>query len=1337
VHTCWFVKEGQLNDNSNTKMCRCYYFKSIVELFDTIQVKALYQAKNIHFIVNSIMKHLKIRMGLLLLALWITITPTFAKNNFSKTPIYLNTAYSFEERSADLVSRLTLEEKQSLLGNSMAAIPRLGIKSYNVWSEALHGILSGANTSVGLAAPTSFPNSVALGSAWDPNLMQREAAAIADEARAFNATGTKGLTYWSPVVEPVRDPRWGRTGESFGEDPFLVSQIAGGFVRGMVGNSPTYIKTVPCAKHFFANNSEFDRHVGSSNMDGRDMREFYLSPYKKLIEQDNLPSIMSSYNAVNGVPTSASKLYLDTIVRRLYGMRGYITGDCAAIEDIYTGHYYVKTAAEATAMGLKAGVDSDCGSVYQRSALDALKKGLITMGDIDKALMNTFTIRMRTGEFDPSPQVPYALYQAAVVSSPANKALAYEVATKTPVLLKNNFVGNTGRKALPLDPTSLKRIALVGPQSDEVELGPYSGRPASENMISPLSGIKKYLADKGFATEIVHSSGGSTSSKSNLLYVANFELKKVDGIVTKYDATKYSASSKGITVGSGMGSIEQVRSINDNSWTAYNNVDLTNIDTIGIFVNIPTEGGIIEVRAGSPEGNLLTTLDATVAAGNRSGGVYGGGNLMKVKVNRLGFNGPQTLYFVYKAPENKGINPETIEAAKKADVVVVFVGTDEKTATEEADRLTLLLPGNQVELIKAVAAVNPNTIVVMQTLGCVEVEEFKNMQNIPGIVWVGYNGQAQGDAIAGILFGEVNPGGKLNGTWYKSLNDLPEITDYTLRGENGKNGRTFWYFNKDVSYEFGFGLSYTSFEYSNFRISKNMITPNDKITISVDVKNIGGREGDEVVQIYMKTPESPASLERPIKRLKGFQRVSIPAGQTKTVSIDIDCADLWFWDMKNNKITFDQGRYLFEIGASSKDIKGIVSAIMSGAFKPELKVVVAGSDKVVLENGSSTQTSVTASMTDDSFYDLSKANVTYSSNNASVAVVDAKGLVTAKGTGIATITAYVTVEGKTVSGNYPLKVMPNLKASSITVNQKKITDFSSAKSQYSFVMGSASSKAPVVKGIPVDPNITVETVQAKGVPGTSTVALIDFNTYDKKEYVINFGIKSLSDEFNGVLGKQWRWVRENKENWNLTQKMGSLSITSQKGDLVESSNNAENLLLQSANTDWTIETKLVCSRKPSGMSQNAGILAYQNDDNFVKLFYGASFGRRGFGGPGALTAMPTEQPGAVQLLIEEKGNQKVAATLSMDSIIGADNTLVLRLVKKGSTYTAYCSPDGKKFKTVGVTETVLKDIQAGLLVCDGVSFGRMGGFGRPGMTTPPSQPSTPFVVSFDYFRVLN
>ena len=271
---------------------------------------------------------------------------------------------------------------------------------------------------------------------------------------------------------------------------------------------------------------------------------------------------------------------------------------------------------------------------------------------------------------------------------------------------------------------------------------------------------------------------------------------------------------------------------------------------------------------------------------------------------------------------------------------------------------------------------------------------------------------------------------------------------------------------------------------------KAAFTPNDKVTVNVDVKNTGGVDGDEVVQIYVKTPDSPASLERPIKRLKGFKRVTIPQGQTKTVSIDIDCADLWFWDTKNERIMFDQGKYIFEIGASSKDIRGQVEARMSGSYNSVLETVVAECDKVVLKPGNTVQTSVTASMSDDSFYNIKDADVTYKSNNPAVASVDEKGLVTAKGAGTASIFAYVTVNGKTVSNSYPLKVMPDLSPKSITVNGKKIEGFNKETKAYSYLVKS-NSKNPVIAASAMVSDINVEIEQVKGVPGTAVVRFVD------------------------------------------------------------------------------------------------------------------------------------------------------------------------------------------------------------------------------------------------------
>ncbi len=1289
------------------------------------------------------MKKLLIRSGFLILSC-IVIMSFMPGSVATQKPIYLNTAYSFEERAADLVSRMTPEEKQSLLGNNMAAVPRLGVNAYNVWGEALHGVVGRYSSSSRTA--TSFPNSVALGSAWDPDLMERETSVISEEARAFNYDVVSTLTYWSPVVEPVRDPRWGRTGESFGEDPFHISQIAGGFIRGMMGNDPVYLKAVPCGKHYFANNSEFNRHTGSSDMDNRDMREFYLLPYKNLIEKDKLPSIMTCYNAVNGVPMSASKFMVDTIARKTYGLNGYITGDCAAIQDIFTGHRYAKNGAEATAMGLKSGVDTDCGSVYQTNALEALKQGLITEADMDRALVNMFTIRMRTGEFDPKAKVRYSQIQPNVVNAPAHAALAVEIATKTPVLLKNIVIVKTNRKALPLVAETVRKIAVIGPQSERVELGPYSGTAEASLSVTPLSGIKNYIEQYKLNIEILNSTGANTSSRSDFLNLIGFATVKTDGTVRDYDATKFDGSANGIILSAGMGTVQSVRGIKDGDWTIYNNVDITNVDSLRINLTVnSTEGGIVEVRLGSASGNLMASQKiAGNQPGGRMGGFGGRTRRVAVKVNTLGITGNQTLSLVFRAPEAAAIDKETLSMAASADVAILFVGTDDRTANEEADRFSLLLPGNQYELIKAVAAVNPNTIVVMQTLGMVEVDQFKDNPNVAGIIWTGFNGQAQGTAMASILFGDVNPGGKLNATWYKSLNDLPAITDYSLRGGNGKNGRTYWYFNKDVSYEFGFGLSYTTFQYSNFSISKSSITPNDKITVSADVKNTGKVDGDEVVQVYMKTPESPASSERPIKRLKGFRRVTIAAGQTKKVSIDIDCSDLWFWDGGKDRITFDQGRYVFEIGASSKEIKGQVEAKMSGTYNSVLKTVVAESGKVVLRTGNTVQTSVTAAMSDDSFYNIRDAKVTYNSNNTEVASVDEKGLVTAKGAGTVSITANVTVNGKTVSDSYPLKIMPDLKASSVAVNGKQVTGFNPDIKGYSFLLKDAT-LVPVVTAAASGTDIAVDVAQAKNVPGTALITLTDNVTVQKSAYNVNFGTKSVNDEFNAAApGNRWTWVRENPANWSLAKKAGSIVITAENGEIISGNNNAANILLQNANTDWTIESKLVFSKRPSGFSQNGGLLAYQDDDNFVKLVYRSGGGGRrgmgGFGGPGGQGI----QAGSMDLVVETNGNQSSAATLSMADIIKENNTLILRFVRKGNVYTASCSSDGKNFKVIGTAEIPLQDVKAGMIVCNGVPMtgGPGGGFagGMPqGMQQQrqPAQPEAPFEVAYDYFRIVN
>ncbi|MFN8209179.1 MAG: glycoside hydrolase family 3 C-terminal domain-containing protein [Bacteroidales bacterium] len=1266
------------------------------------------------------------KTGILILILAVSASFAFLPTKEqAKIPIYLNTAYSFRERAADLVSRMTLEEKQSQLGNTMPPIPRLGIRKYDVWGEALHGVM-GRNDNSGMTA-TSFPNSVAAGCTWYPELIKRETKVISDEARGFNFDYIFTLTYWSPVVEPTRDPRWGRTAETFGEDPFLVSRISSGFIRGLMGDDPVYLKAVPCGKHFFANNTEFNRHSGSADMDDRDMREFYLYPYKSLILKDRLPAIMTAYSAVNGIPMSASKFLVDSIARRTYGMEGYVTGDCGAIDDMVRGHRFAKSNADATAMGLKSGVDCDCGSVYQNNTIEAVSKGLLSEADIDKALINMFTIRMRLGEFDPPAMVPYSGIRPNIINDPSHHELALEMATKTPVLLKNNNLEKTGKKALPLDATKIKKIAVLGPQADKVELGDYSGEVESRYKITPLAGIKNYISKNNLPVEIVTRSVGNTERRTDFFTMMKFSMVSRTGAIKEYDATKFDASAGGLITASRFGA-SAVRGIKDGDWTSYNNVDITDVDSIRFNLSVSGNGGIIEVRVGSATGNILSSLPVSVQQ-QQGGGFQGFSRSRNVagKFNTLGITGPQTLVLVYREGEVPAIDKETLDMAASADAALLFVGTDQSTGREESDRFAISLPGNQNELIKSIANVNPNTIVVIQGMGMVEVESFKNNPHVAGIIFTGYNGQAQGAAMVKILFGEVNPGGKTAFTWYKSLNDLPDFNDYSLRSGSDKNGRTYMYFNKDVSYEFGYGLSYTTFQYSDFAISKNTITPNDKITVSVDVKNTGEFDGDEIVQVYVRTPDSPASLERPIKRLKGFKRVTIPRGQSKSVSIDLDCSDLWFWDSGKNRISFDPGKYIFEIAASSKDIRGSVEALMSGTYKPVLTTVVADCDKVVFQPGIKAQTSVSASLSDDSFYDVRNAKISYKSNNPLVASVDASGTVTANSPGVASIFASVTVDGKTVSNSFPVKVMPDLSPGSITLNGKKMDGFNKEIKAYSFLLKNKSA-IPVIKATAASANVTVDIWQAATIPGTAIVHFTDPVTWERNTYYFNFDVPAVSDEFNDATpGKQWVWLRENQTNYSFTRNPGALTITSEPGDVSEASNNGKNMLLQSANYDWVIETKLGCSRVPS-QPENAGILAYQDDNNFVKLMFRAVIKTSRMG---RMSNAP--QPGTIDLVIEENGIAKSAGSFNLRNEITASNSLILKLEKKGSYYTAYYSTDGIKYETLGTAKSMLRDIKAGLIACDGVIIQSM----KNTFWFDPdtSKPQTPFDVSFDYFRI--
>ncbi len=410
---------------------------------------------------------------------------------------YIDPNEEFSSRAEKLVSQMTLEEKVSQMGHISAGIPRLNIRSYNWWNEALHGVARS-----GIA--TVFPQAISLASTFDADLMLSIATVISTEARVKANTENKGLTYWSPTVNLARDPRWGRNEETYGEDPYLASRMSAAFVKGMQGDHPKYLKTVSTLKHFAANNVEATRHTGSSDVDERNLRELYFPAFKAGVEQ-GAHSIMCAYNAVNGIPSCANTWLLDDVLRKEWGFDGYVVSDCWAIEDIYSGHHYMPTGPEASKAALAAGTDLNCGHRYQADLVWAVENGLVEESDIDRALTRLFTARFKLGEFDDPKDVPYIAIPASELDSEANKALALEAARKSMILLKNDGI-------LPVNRETVSSIAVIGPNAARIVFGGYSGQASAP--VTPLSGIQ--TAVEGYDIDVSYAEGSGLSEASSV-----------------------------------------------------------------------------------------------------------------------------------------------------------------------------------------------------------------------------------------------------------------------------------------------------------------------------------------------------------------------------------------------------------------------------------------------------------------------------------------------------------------------------------------------------------------------------------------------------------------------------------------------------------------------------------------------------------------------------------------------------------------------------------------------------------------------------------------------------
>ncbi|CAG6392868.1 glycoside hydrolase family 3 C-terminal domain-containing protein [Streptomyces cocklensis] len=894
----------------------------------------------------------------------------------STRPVYLDTHYTFAERAADLVSRMTPAEKTAQLQtNNAPAIPRLGVQQYTYWSEGQHGINRlGADTAAGSqgeldVTATSFPVNFASTMSWDPELTYQETTAISDEVRGFldkslwgkgqnnigpSASDYGDLTFWAPTVNMDRDPRWGRTNESFGEDTYLASTMAGAFVNGYQGQTITgrqmtpYLKVAATAKHYALNNDENSRHTQSANTTDANTRDYYTKQFAALVQNAHVSGVMTSYNAVNGTPAPADTYTVNELLQATYGFGGYTTSDCGAIGDVYSsgGHNWappgwttngttwtntatgkqVPAAAGGQAFALRAGTQLNCagGELTAQNIDAAITMGILTPGVIDSALAKLFTVRMQTGEFDPAGKVAYTKITKAQIESPPHQALAEKVAAQDLVLLQNNEVTGTSTPLLPADPAKLDNIVVVGNLANTTTLGGYSGRPT-------------------------------------------LTVNAVQGITAAAKAANPSAT--------------------------------VTFDACG------------------------TTTTATAPA---------------------------------------ECSAATQAAVKTADLVVVAVGSDMGVADEGTDRSALSLPGNYDSLISQVAALgNPRTALVMQADGPYDIQEAR--KDFPAIVFSGYNGESQGAALAQVLFGEQNPSGHLDFTWYADDSQLPAMDDYGLTpSETGGLGRTYMHFTGKPTYPFGYGLSYSRFTYSGVHVGPGSVSADGTVNVGFDVTNTGTVAGSTVAQLYAAPQFTVPGVELPKEQLAGFKKTAVLApGRTQHVSLSVKAADLSHWDEDSLKQVVHNGAYQFRVGPDSATVAGSGTVRVHGAITPRVQSVTVQPAQVVFTPGDSLDLTgtnpwiapdtdptleqkhapadhiVEAAMSDQSLADLSRAHVTYRSSDPRVATVASTGVVTMRAPGAATIEA--TVNG--VTGTTPIVVQNpfSLRAAGIVKPNTTIT----------------------------------------------------------------------------------------------------------------------------------------------------------------------------------------------------------------------------------------------------------------------------------------------------------
>jgi beta-glucosidase len=809
---------------------------------------------------------------------------------------YRNPDLPAEQRAADLVGRMTLEEKAAQMQNAAPAIPRLGVPAYDYWNEALHGVARAGEATV-------FPQAIGMAATWDPDLFHAEGVTVATEGRAKynqaqrdrNFDRYYGLTFWSPNINIFRDPRWGRGQETLGEDPYLTGTLATRFIEGVQGNDPRYFAAIATPKHFAVHSGpEQLRHGFNVDPSARDLTETYLPAFRRTITEGKAQSLMCAYNAVGGAAACANPTLLQDILRRDWGFTGFVTSDCGAIDDITTGHHQTRTNVEAAALAVKSGTDTGCD--FKDEMLDlpkSVKAGLLTEAEMDTAVKRLFVARMRLGLFDPAARVPFAAIPISDNHSPAHQALALRAARESIVLLKNDGV-------LPLDKLT-SRIAVVGPTATSLIAleGNYNGTPTAP--VLPLDGMAatfgagrvSYAQGAPFVEEVAVPvprtafPGGLTASFFNGAEfkgsaVATRQFREIDVNWDSIDPAP-GVDRKAFSV----------------RWTGQIAVPAPGDYSFELDTHRCDTGGGAESYTIAIEGTAPLHVESACTgadAGRKTLTVHFADTRPRAFRLELAHKSARSgsLAFSWKAPL-AALRDEAVRKAADADVVVAFVGLNAWLEGEEmplkipgftgGDRTSIALPAPQLALLDALAATGKPLVIVMQSgsalaLGGQEAKARAVLQ-----AW--YPGERGGQAIADVIRGTVNPSGRLPVTFYASTEQLPGFEDYSMKG------RTYRYFAGKPEYAFGHGLSYTRFAYDGVKVATPSLAAGQDQVVSVRLRNTGKVAGDEVAQLYLSATGRP---DVPLRALKGYSRVHLAPGEATTVSFRLSPRDLAFSD---------------------------------------------------------------------------------------------------------------------------------------------------------------------------------------------------------------------------------------------------------------------------------------------------------------------------------------------------------------------------------------------------------------------------------------------------------